>query len=127
MAKLFSMVEKLHKNNITVILVQIDEAHSEAWPMAIDVLLNMEQPKPQQTFSDRVERANYFVENYGCPYKVYIDNWDNDFAETFRSWPDNYYLINDKMKVIGKSEYHLDLDKEATIILDCTELLEKLL
>ena len=87
MAKLFSMAEILYKNNITVILVQIDEAHSEAWPMAINMLLNVEQPKPHQTFSDRVERANYFVENYDCLYKVYIDNWDNDFAETFRSWP----------------------------------------
>ncbi len=121
------MANVLYENNINIILIQIDEAHSDAWPMAIKDLLNVEQPKPQQTFEDRVNRANHFVNNYKSPYPVYIDTWNNNFAELFRIWPDNYYCVDNKLKVIAKSEYYLHDEDEAEVIEDCTIFLESLL
>ena len=64
MEKLFSMSEILKKNNINIILIQIDEAHSTAWPMAIDTLLQVNNVEPQKTFQDRIDRAKYFIEKY---------------------------------------------------------------
>jgi len=127
MAKLFSMAEVVHNNNINVILVQIDEAHSTAWPMSINDTLKIDQPEPQKTFDDRVNRANYFIDNYHPPYPVYIDTWNNDFAEMFRAWPDKYHCIDNDLKVIAKADYYTDDDKEATIIEECTVVLEKLI
>ena len=127
MEKLFSMAEILKKNNINIILIQIDEAHSTAWPMAIDTLLQVDKVEPQKTFQDRIDRAKYFIEKYNPPYKVYIDTWSNDFANLFRAWPDKYHCINKDLQVIAKSEYHSEGDKEAVIIEDCTIFLEKLL
>ena len=135
MAKLFSMAEQLNNNNISVILIQIDEAHSSAWPMAIDDKFKVEQPEPQSSLDDRFNRANYFVNTYKPPYPVYVDTWNNDFAELFRAWPDKYHCINKEFEVIAKSEYYVgsseehnnDDEKEATVIEDCTEVLEKLI
>lgn len=102
--------------------MQIDEAHSEAWPMALPT-----QPTPQQNFQERVERANAFVTKYKCPYPVYVDGWNNIFAETFRAWPDKFYFVkNSDLKVISKSEYHKEGALEAVIIEDYTELLTRL-
>jgi hypothetical protein len=134
MAKLFNMAKELHDNNIFVILIQIDEAHSTAWPMAINDTLKVEQPNPQKSIEDRFIRAKYFVDTYHPPLPVYVDTWNNDFAERFRAWPDKYHCINKDFEVIAKSEYHVgssededDDSKEATVIEDCTEVLEKLI
>ena len=121
------MAEMLHNNNINVILVQIDEAHSTAWPMSINNILNVDQPAPQKTFSDRVNRANYFVDNYNPPYRVVIDTWTNEFAELFRAWPDKYHCVDKDLIVIAKADYHSDEEKEATIMEDCTLVLVNLI
>jgi len=123
MAKLFAMSDELVKKNINVVLIQIDEAHTTAWPQAIDVILNVEQPEPQKTFQDRINRANFFVENYQPPYDVYIDGWDNQFAELFRAWPDKYHLIDKNKTILAKSKYN----KEGIILEDCTVFLQKLI
>lgn len=120
------MAKKLSDNNLGVVLVQIDEAHSTAWPIAIDSVLGVDEPQPQKSFSDRYERARFFCETYSPPYPVYIDNWDNSFAETFRVWPDKFYCVDKNLMVVSKSEYHSDEDKEAIIIEDYTMVLEKL-
>jgi len=127
MTKLFDMAEDCRKNNIRVILVQIDEAHSTAWPLSIDNILGVEQPEPQKTFEDRLKRANHFVDKYSPPYEVYVDNWDNQFAELFKAWPDKYHCVDSDYKVIAKSDYHSDDMREATVIEDCTEVLRKLM
>lgn len=127
MQKLFSMVNDLEKNNINLILIQISEAHSTAWPLAIEHLLNVSKVEPQKSFDDRVNRANNFINNYNPPYKVYIDSWTNDYEQTFRAWPDKYYLIDNEYKICSKSEYHSDSEKEALVIEDCTLVLSKLL
>lgn len=125
MDKLFSMSKLLYRNNINVILIQIDEAHSTAWPMAIDTLLNVDKVEPQKTFEDRINRANYFVEKYNPPYPVYIDNWSNEFANLFMAWPDKYHFINKDLVILAKSEYFSEGKKEAVIMEDYTVLLEK--
>src|SRR5437762_301298 len=114
MSKLFEMADRVYQNNLNVILVQIDEAHSDEWPVYIDEILGVEQPKAQKTFQDRIDRANYFIKNYNPPYPVYIDSWDNDFAELFRAWPDKYHCIDKDFRVIAKAEYHTSQEKEAT-------------
>jgi len=123
MVKLFAMSDELAKKNINVILIQIDEAHTTAWPQAIDVILNVEQPEPHKTFEDRINRAKYFVEKYQPPYNVYIDGWDNKYAELFRAWPDKYYLIDRNKIILAKSKY----TKDGLIIEECIFLLQKLI
>lgn len=118
------MSDRVKRAGIKVILIQIDEAHSTAWPMALD-----NQPEPQYTFQDRVNRARMFVEKYDPPYDVYIDGWHNTFADTFRAWPDKYHCVDENLKVVAKAEYYSDKvrNKEAVVIEDYTELLDRLI
>jgi hypothetical protein len=127
MTKLFDLAPEVHKNNILVILVQIDEAHSSAWPMAIDKSLGVIQPEPQKTFEDRLDRANHFVETYNPPYPVFVDYWNNDFGELFKAWPDKYTCANSELQLVAKADYHHDDAKEATVIEDCTDVLKRLM
>lgn len=109
---------------IKFLLVQIDEAHSTAWPVGLP-----ETPAPQRSFDERVQRANHFVRSHGPqdPFIVKVDGWDNDFAETFRVWPDKYYLVDSTLTVLAKSEYGNSGEQDALIKVDCTELICDLL
>lgn len=124
MKRLFDMSDRLFQVGIKVILIQIDEAHSSEWPMALE-----NQPTPQKTFQDRIDRAKEFVQKHDPPYNVYIDGWNNDFAETFRAWPDKYHAVNDNLEVFAKAEYGTGSDgnAEAVVIEDYCDLLEKLM
>ena len=115
------MKNELNKHNLKVILIQIDEAHSDAWPMGLS-----NQPQPQQSFQDRINRTREFINQYGNVYPVYIDNWNNDFAELFRSWPDKYHCVDNHLNLIARSEYGTG-NNEALIIKDYTDLLEELM
>ena len=64
MKKLFDLSSKMKNYNIDLILVQIDEAHSTAWPVAVDYLFGVEAVEPQQCFQDRVNRAKHFVDKF---------------------------------------------------------------
>jgi len=121
MNKLFGLSDLAKQKDIKVILIQIDEAHSSEWPVALE-----KQPSPQRSLSDRLSRANYFIKQYNPPYQVCVDGWDNQFAELYRAWPDKYHLIDQNRILISKSEYGLYGNQEALIIEDCTELIEKL-
>lgn len=127
MEKLFGLSTEIKKHGINLILVQIDEAHSNAWPMSIHTLLNVEPATPHKSFEDRVKRAQYFVDNYKPPYNVFVDGWNNEFAELFKAWPDRYYCVNKDFELIQKSEYHKNGDKEAVVKTDITVLLEQLM
>ena len=120
------MANSAKDNNINILLIQIDEAHSADWPMAIDELLGVDKVETHKTFEDRVKRANFFIEQYNPPYPVYIDAFTNDFADLFRAWPDKYHLINKDFEVIAKADYHSKGKKEAVIMEDCTVVLERL-
>lgn len=131
------MHDDIVNNGLNVILVQIDEAHSSAWPMALP-----DQPEPQTSFLERMERARMFVEKYKCPIKVYVDGWDNVFENTFRAWPDKYHCVehysisnhivekssdNIEYRIVAKSEYHRSGNKEAVIVTDYTNVLKDLI
>lgn len=117
------MGDEMKRFGILFILVQIDEAHSSAWPIGLN-----NQPEPQASFEDRVDRANAFVETDNPPFPVYIDAWDNFFAETYRAWPDQYYCATlPNKKIIGKSEYGTQGENNALIEVDCLMLIDKLM
>jgi len=122
---LFEIADKVREHNINIILVQVSEAHSDQWPVYIDEIFGVKQPKPHQTFADRVSRANFFVEEYNPPYPVYIDNWSNTFENKFRAWPDKYHIVDSALKVIAKAEYHTDKMNEAKVVEDYVDLLNK--
>ncbi len=105
---------------INFILIQIDEAHSSAWPLGLK-----DQVEPQQDLSDRVKRANDFVEKDQVPFEVLIDTWENDFANKYKAWPDKYICIDKNKKIIAKSEYGAKAD--ALINKDCCVLIKELL
>jgi len=126
MNKLFALADKVREHNFNVILIQVDEAHSiDGWPVYIDEIFGVEQPQSQKTFADRVARANHFIETYNPPYPVFIDGWNNEFEQTFRAWPDKYHCIDDTLQVIAKAEYHKDKVKEARVVEDYVDLLNK--
>jgi hypothetical protein len=90
---LVSLIDKMKQYKIGLILVQINEAHTTKWPLGMN-----DHPEPQQSFDDRVKRANEFNTTY--PYfNVYVDSWSNTFENTFQAWPDQYYLIDNNKKV----------------------------
>ena len=116
------MADYIKSNKCNVVLIQIDEAHSSAWPMALD-----DQPEPQKTFQERVDRANKFVKKYDPPFDVYVDGWDDTFSKLFRAWPDKYHCVDSNLRVIAKSEYGTEGDSEAVVTEDYTDLFQRLI
>lgn len=137
------MYDDIVRAGIKVVLVQVDEAHSSAWPMSLP-----DQPEPQSTFEERIDRANEFVRKYvnftsvpfsnsltfisfryNCPFEVYVDGWDNEFEQTFQAWPDKYHALDGDLKVIAKAEYHRGNGdgKEAAVVEDYVDLLKRLI
>lgn len=118
----------MSKKHIKFLLVQINEAHSSAWPLGL-----YNQPEPHKCYKDRVERAKEFINNdlkqsdnlTNNPFIVRVDGWDNLADDALRLWPDKYYLVDNNYKVLAKAEYGRDAD--ALINVDCIELLDDLL
>lgn len=108
--------------HILFILVQIDEAHSTEWQIGLE-----NHPSPHKNIQDRLERANNFVMSENVPFPVYVDNWQNEFAEIYQAWPDEYYHFNSDLIILAKSEYGADNNSDALIKLDCFDLIENLL
>jgi hypothetical protein len=123
--KLFSIANKLKENKIGVILIQIDEAHTDKWPIGRDY-----QPSIQSDFNDRLNRTNNFIQQYNPPLDsltIIVDDWNNSYGDRFRAWPDKYYLIDNNFNVIAKSEYGTDENNDGVITLDCVVLVERLI
>jgi len=112
----------MDKKSIKFLLVQINEAHSSAWPAGLS-----DQPEPQKCYNDRVCRATEFIEedNPKESFVIRVDGWNDLFDNTFRAWPDRYYLINKQYKVLAKSEY--GMKKDGLINIDCLDLLNNML
>lgn len=112
------MLEK----KIKFLLVQISEAHSSAWPVGLP-----DEPEPHKCYEDRVKRAVEFIkkDEPKYPFIIRVDGFDNLFDNTFRTWPDKYYLVDKNYKVLAKSEY--GKNGNALINVDCTKLLYDLL
>ena len=64
-----------------------------------------DHPSPQETFKERAERAQKFVKDYNISFEVYIDPWGDPFENTYHSWPDKYYMIDNNKNIINTSEY----------------------
>ena len=109
---------------ILFILIHIDEAHSSEWPVGLE-----NQPEPQKNIQERIDRANNFIIDNNVPFPVYVDNWENDFAEIYQAWPDKYYHVGPDLVVINKSEYGTGVDNhpDALIKLDSLDLIKQLL
>lgn len=120
--KLFALADKIKKENIGIILIQINEAHSEKWPIGLEY-----HPTIQKDFAERVERANDFVRNSGVPYPVFVDDWENSYENRYQAWPDKYYFVNvETKKVLKKSEYGSEGENDGVIVEDYADLLEKI-
>ena len=119
---LFSLAERMEWANIRFILIQIEEAHTDGWPIGRDY-----QPKNHSCFKDRVDMANQFIQNFNPPFPVYIDDFDNKFENRFRAWPDKFYCIDQEYKVIQKSQYGDSGDMDGVVLEDCTVTIERLL
>ena len=112
----------MRAKNIFFVLVYIDEAHSTKWPIGLDY-----HPPPQATFDERLLNAKIFVNSHEIDdrtFKIVVDNWNNSFAEIFRSWPDKYYVLDENYRVLAKSEYGKRAD--ALIDIDCLDLIRKI-
>ena len=110
----------MKEHKINFILIQIDEAHSSAWPIGLK-----NAPNPQKSLDDRIERALQFIKEDEPPFEVLVDTWENDFANKYKTWPDKYYCIDKNLKIIGKSEYGATTD--ALINKDCCILIKELM
>lgn len=119
---LFSVASELKEIGIRLILIQIHEAHSDAWPVGLT-----NQPAVQKSFQERIDRANKFAVEYNVPYDIYIDGWDDRFEQEFRAWPDRYYLVSmkDLPVITMTSTYNKKMD--ALVDCDCQELVHDLL
>ena len=82
------MKEDLTIKNINLILIQIHEAHSSSWPAGLK-----DQPEPHKNMEDRINKALEFKKKYG-DFNVYVDTWENEYDNLFRSWPDKYYALD---------------------------------
>lgn len=120
---LFSIASQLEEIGVRLILIQIHEAHSDAWPIGLK-----DQPKSNSCYQDRVDRANQFVRQEQPPYDVYIDGWDDQFEQGFRAWPDRYYHVDlkdpDGIRILTTSTYGQYAD--ALIDYDCKDLVHDL-
>ena len=118
---LFSVASQLEEIGVRLILIQIHEAHSDAWPVGL-----ANQPSVQRSFQDRIERANRFAIEHQVPYDIYIDGWDDRFEQEFRAWPDRYFLVDlEGLVVTMTSTYNKRQD--ALVDYDCLELVHDLL
>ncbi len=96
-------MDKMKKNNIGLILIQIEEAHTQKWPLGFE-----DHPENHKSFEHRVKRANEFKNKFTQFENVYVDSWTNDFEESFQAWPDKFVLIDENLKILEKSEYSSD-------------------
>lgn len=106
------------KSGIRLILIQICEAHSDLWKAGLDI-------KPQIDINDRITRANEFIKDYNIKYEVYVDTWNNEYEQTFQSWPDKFYQIDNNRSIILKSTY--GKNKNALIDYDYSDLMNDII
>ena len=116
------MSELAGNKRIKIVLLQIEEAHSDGWKIGLD-----HHPKNHESMEHRVECAKDFVRNEKPPYPVYVDIFPDNVAEKeLQLWPDVYYLFNNNYDILQKSEYHHGGIRDAKIIEDSTDLLMRI-
>lgn len=103
LSRLLSMYDKLMLSNFRLVLVQINEAHSDKWPIGLK-----DHPTVQQSLACRINRAYAFKLQYNVRYPIFIDTWDDLFENTYHAWPDKYHIITDDKTLTAKATYNLD-------------------
>lgn len=101
------MAARLARSKIRLYLIQISEAHSSLWPVALP-----DQPEPQQSYEERRQRALRYQATDQPPYPVLVDGWDNHFQNTFHAWPDKYFIVDATHTIRYHSQYGNALIKE---------------
>jgi len=118
--ELFSLAPAMKSAGIVLILVQIEEAHTNEWPIGKDY-----QPNNHVSMQDRTEHATTFVSMYNPPFPVFVDNFDDNlYEETFHSWPDKYYYFNNMFNVLEHSTYHQDSSRDGMVKLDVVDMIK---
>ena len=112
----------MNEHNITFILIQINEAHSSLWPVALH-----NQPEPQTNITDRLTRANEFYIKDSVPFTTLVDVWSNEFEQTYHAWPDKYLMVDSNLTILEMSEYGTDEKHDAQILNDSLELVMRLI
>lgn len=110
-------------HDIKIILIQIEEAHTNAWPIG-----RSHQPENHKSQEDRMNAAKDFVQNvlnYEINpklkeyFEIYVDIFpENAYELRFRAWPDKYYLLDNNRNVVKKSEYNHNENIDGLIIED---------
>ena len=110
------------KKILRVIFIYINEAHSSKWPIGRD-----HQPDPHTSIADRISHARKFQKDNAWPYEIFIDCWDNSFEELFHAWPDKYYLLDSKFKILARSTYGTEDHNDAVVDVDSTDVIRKII
>ena len=108
----------MEAKDIFFLLIQIEEAHTPAWPTGTITLGTL-----HADFADRCARATAFA-NEEVPtdrFAVLVDPWHNSFANRYHAWPDKYVLLDSKRIIVQKSTYNAH--REATLDVDCVDLI----
>lgn len=113
----------MKEHKIIFILIQIDEAHSSEWPIGLE-----DQPEPHKNIQERLDKASQFMKEDNPPsiaFSLYVDTWNNDFAETYHAWPDKYYCVDKNNIILNTSTY--GSRKDALIDVDCIDVIKELI
>lgn len=96
-----NMLASRYGTQVRIVFVYILEAHAkDEWYVSS---INEELSQHKST-SDRVEAANVFTAKYPlhAQIELVLDNEDNDFNETYSSWPFRYWMIDCDGKIALK-------------------------
>jgi len=104
-------------------MIYIAEAHSTKWKIGNAATA----PPPHKDFDDRLDRAMKFAQDSKCPFPLYVDTWEDNYLLKTHAWPDRFYLIDKNWTILETSEYGTSGDMDATVLVDCTTLLDQLL
>jgi hypothetical protein len=109
----------MEAKDIFFLLIQIEEAHTPAWPTGTIIL-----GTPHADFADRCASATAFSITEvptDSPFQVLVDPWHKSFANRYHAWPDQYVLLDSKRTIVQKSTYNAH--REATLDVDCVDLI----
>lgn len=81
--------------------IYLAEAHAEDhWPIGSTIKVNA-----HQTINDRLQAAQYLIDELHWPIPVYCDNMQDEFLELFAAWPLRFYIVHDyTLKYIAEPE-----------------------
>lgn len=97
------------KEILNIIIIYIDEAHAiDEWPIGNSAgVINFKH----KSLKDRIGYALKFKKENKVNIPVYIDNFENDFKNIYKSWPFRAIIIKDEKLVYNstpvESEYNI--------------------